>query len=127
MINPVNFKIVNNQYLNKQNLQNETSSNSFANTNKIELSNYEVGQAILNRNNISFRNLATPIEVTDKYNKRIENKDHLDLPNIHVYEYPDTNLKVLINLSSKLDYPLAHMEIYSNNDNYSPIRLKPFD
>ena len=124
MINPVNLNIVNNQYINKQNLQNGVVRPSFADTSNIELSNYEVGQAILNRNNISFRNLAMPIEVTDKYNKKIEGKDHLDLPNIHVYEYPDTNLKVLINLSSKLDYPLAHMEIYSNNDNYSPINAK---
>lgn len=122
MINPVNFKIVNNN-LNKQNLHNETANKSFT-YNNIELSNYKVGQAILNRNNISFRNLATPIEITDKYNKKIEGKDHLDLPNIHVYEYPDTNLKVLINLSSKLDYPLAHMEIYPNDDNYNPINAK---
>ena len=28
--------------------------------------------------------------------EKIEGKDHLDLPNIHVYEYPDTNLQVFI-------------------------------
>ena len=65
--------------------------------NAIQLSGYNVGGAILARNNITFRNLATPIEVTDKYNKKIEGKDHLDLPNIHVYEYPDTNLQVIVN------------------------------
>ena len=37
----------------------------------LRLSNYKVGQAILNRNNISFRNLASPIDVTDKYNKTL--------------------------------------------------------
>ncbi len=63
---------------------------------EIELPGYNVSGAIFARNNITFRNLATPIEVTDKYNKKIEGKDHLDLPNIHVYEYPDTNLKVFI-------------------------------
>ena len=62
----------------------------------IELSGYETGQAILARNNITFKNLATPIEVTDRYNKKTFGKDHLDLPNIHVYEYPDTNLQVFI-------------------------------
>ena len=69
MINSVSFNIINNQYINKQNLQKGVSKPLFANTNNVELSNYEVGQAILNRNNISFRNLTTPIEVTDKYNK----------------------------------------------------------
>lgn len=64
---------------------------------EIELPGYNVSGAILARNNITFRNLATPIEVTDKYNKKIEGKDHLDLPNIHVYEYPDTNLQVIVN------------------------------
>lgn len=100
MINPVNLNVVNNQY-NKQNSQNSVLKPSFADTNNVKLSNYEVGQAILNRNNISFRNLAMPIEVTDKYNKKIEGKDHLDLPNIHVYEYPDTNLKVFVNMVDK--------------------------
>ncbi len=101
MINSVSFNIINNQYINKQNLQNGVLKPSFADTHNTELSNYEVGQAILNRNNISFRNLATPIDVTDKYNKKTEGKDHLDLPNIHVYEYPDTNLQVFINEVNK--------------------------
>ena len=67
-----------------------------------ELSNYDVGQAILNRNKISFRKIQKPIEVTEKYNKRIEGKDHLDLPNIHVYEYPDANLQVFVNADDKI-------------------------
>ena len=70
MINSVSFNIINNQYINKQNLQKGVLNHLIANTNNVELSNYEVGQAILNRNNISFRNLTTPIEVTDKYNKK---------------------------------------------------------
>ena len=67
-----------------------------------ELSSYEVGQAILNRNKISFRKIQKPIEVTEKYNKRIEGREHLDLPNIHVYEYPDTNLQVFVNADDKI-------------------------
>ena len=102
MVNPVNLNIVNNQY-NKQNSQNGVLKPSFADTGNVKLSNYEVGQAILNRNNISFRNLVTPIDVTDKYNKKIEGKDHLDLPNIHVYEYPDTNLQVFVNADDKIE------------------------
>lgn len=99
MINPVSFNIVNNQYLNQQERQNQKLN---LHTNNEELSNYEVGQAILNRNNISFRNLAMPIDVTKKYDKRIEGKDHLDLPNIHVYEYPDTNLQLFVDVNSNL-------------------------
>ena len=102
MINPVNLNIVNNQY-NKQNSQNSVLKPSFADTNNVKLSNYEVGQAILNRNNISFRNLAMPIEVTDKYNKKIEGKDHLDFPDRHVYEYPDTNMQGYVNADDKIE------------------------
>ena len=119
MINSVSFNIINNQYINKQNLQNGVSKPLFANTNNVELSNYEVGQAILNRNNISFRNLTTPIEVTDKYNKKTEGKDHLDLPNIHVYEYPDTNLQVFINKnnnsSNDKEKVVMALDIYNKN------------
>lgn len=67
-----------------------------------ELSSYEVGQAILNRNKVSFRKIQKPIEVTEKYNKKIAGKNHLDLPNIHVYEYPDTNLQVFVNADDKI-------------------------
>ena len=102
MIKAVNLNVVNNQYINKQNLQNGVLKSSFANTNNVELSNYEVGQAILNRNNISFRNLASPIDVTDKYNKKNEGKDHLDLPNIHVYEYSDTNLRAIVDKNENM-------------------------
>lgn len=123
MMNPINFNIVNNQYINKQNSQNGVLKPSFADASNTELSNYEVGQAILNRNHISFRNLATPIEVTDKYNKKIEGKDHLDLPNIHVYEYPDTNLQVFVNADDKikphenneLEHPKYMMLIENNS------------
>ena len=100
MMNPVSFNVVNNQYLNKKTQKGEKLNNSLPQTS--ELSNYEVGQAILNRNNISFRNLTTPIEITDKYNKKTEGKDHLDLPNIHVYEYPDTNLQVFVNADDNI-------------------------
>lgn len=99
MINPVSFNIVNNQYLNQQERQNQKLN---LHTNNEELSNYGIGQAILNRNNISFRNLAMPIDVTKKYDKRIEGKDHLNLPNIHVYEYPDTNLQLFVDVNSNL-------------------------
>ena len=90
----------------------------------LELANYEVGQMILNRNNISFRNLTTPIEVTDKYDIKTEGKDHLDLPNIHVYEYPDTNLQVFVNAddnikafeNNKLEFP--RYSIFIENNDY---------
>jgi len=30
-------------------------------------------------------------------NKKVEGKSHLDLPNLKVYDYPDTNLRVFVN------------------------------
>ena len=128
MIKTVNLNVVNNQYINKQNLQNGVLKPSFADTHNTELSNYEVGQAILNRNNISFRNLATPIDVTDKYNKKIEGKDHLDLPNIHVYEYPDTNLQVIFdenqNIPKGVNLLEARLFFSKSQTNNSPLKDK---
>ena len=77
----------------------------------LELSDYKTGQAILARNNISFRNLSTPIEVTDKYNKKVEGKDHLDLPNVHIYEYPDTNLQLMIDENPNMQHCLNSIEL----------------
>ena len=132
MIKAVNLNVVNNQYINKQNLQNGVLKPSFADTHNTELSNYEVGQAILNRNNISFRNLATPIDVTDKYNKKTEGKDHLDLPNIHVYEYPDTNLQVIMNIDDHistndknfLEQPQILVQILKNSNDAKKENVK---
>ena len=98
MINPINIS-TNPIYYSKMPVKQMQGGNT---TPSFELSDYKTGQAILNRNNISFRNLATPIEVTDKYNKKVEGQDHLDLPNIHVYEYPDTNLQVYINADENI-------------------------
>ena len=112
MLNSVNkINIINNY---KQPINNESSGNeTFLNTpfRKQELSGFEVGQAILARNNISFRNLAMPNEITNKYNKKIEGKDHLDLQNIHVYEYPDTNLKLVLNIADKIKNPIVTMTL----------------
>ena len=94
MINPINISANSIFYQSKPAKETKPASIS---TPSFELSDYKIGQAILARNNISFRNLAAPIEVTDKYNKKIEGKDHLDLPNVHIYKYPDTNLQVFIN------------------------------
>ena len=99
MINSVNLNNVNNKFYSKP-ISNQKQDEETEKRN-VGLSGYEASQAILNRNNITFRNLTTPIEVTDKYNKKIEGKDHLDLPNIHVYEYPDTNLQVFVNEVNK--------------------------
>lgn len=62
----------------------------------IHLSGYQAGQAILARNNISFKNMTTPVEITDVYNKKTDTKNSIDTKNIHVYKYPDTNLKLII-------------------------------
>ena len=100
MINSVNLNNVNNKFYSKP-IFNQKQGEETEKRN-VGLSGYKASQAILNRNNITFRNLTTPIEVTDKYNKKIEGKDHLDLPNIHVYEYPDTNLLTIIDKNENM-------------------------
>lgn len=67
-----------------------------------ELPKYEVGQAMKAQMGIGFKQNSMPIEVTHLYNKKVEGKDHLDLPNIHVYEYPDTNLQLFVNVDDKV-------------------------
>ena len=116
MLQPVSY-VLNSNFV-KTNSKNDKQVfvNDIPNNNQTELANYEVSRAILNRNSISFRNLSQPIEVTDKYNKKIEGKDHLDLPNIHMYEYPDTNLQVIVNTqeNSKLNTPKYSIMIENN-------------
>ena len=58
---------------------------------------FQKNQALFTMNNISFKNIIKPAELTNIYNIKTEGKDHLDLPNVHVYKYPDTNLQVFIN------------------------------
>ena len=99
MTNPINISTNSIYYTNKQAKETKPAGISTPN---FELSDYKTGQAILARNNISFRNLAVPIEVTDKYNKKVEGKDHLDLPNVHIYEYPDTNLQIFVNADENI-------------------------
>ena len=116
MINPINIS-TNPIYYSKMPAKQSQGGN--VTTPNFELADYRTGQAILARNNIAFRNLATPIEVTDKYNKKIEGKDHLDLPNVHIYEYPDTNLKVIVDKTnlinkSQLNLSIINMEATTN-------------
>ena len=74
-----------------------------------ELAGYEVGQAVMAQRGVVFSSV--PNDVTSKYNVIKDDETHLNLPNIQVYEYPDTNLKVVVNKGKDLDYSLAGMEI----------------
>lgn len=108
LVQPINISQI------KKNIQSiDNSENCQLSSNKmLELSGYQAGRAMLAQNNVSFKNLAMPIEVTDKYNKKIEGKEYLDLPNIHVYEYPDTNLQIIVNeISNTTDKNKFQMSI----------------
>ncbi len=100
MINPINIST--NPICYQKTPVNQTSNPQVLQQDNFELSNYKSAQAILVRNNISFKNLVMPIEITDKYNKKSEGMEHLDLPNIHVFEYPDTNLQVIMNVDKSI-------------------------
>ena len=47
-------------------------------------------------------NCSTPVETTQNYIPKTKSADHLNLPDIHVFEYPDTNLKVIINADENI-------------------------
>ena len=113
MINPIQSI-----YLNHYSYKSSVPQGSQQDSGQLQdLSGYTVGQAILVRNNISFRGCAEPIDVTPLYNKRIEGKDHLDLPNIHVYEFPDTNLQAIVNVdeNSLLSKSIMGLVVQSQN------------
>lgn len=113
MIKPINLTIGNNQHLNNLNKRDKILDDSFLNTNIMELSNYKVGQSMLNCNNISFRNLEMPVEITDKFITKSDSRNHLNLPNIHVYENPNTNLQVFVNADNNI-------ETYDNSELSNP-------
>jgi len=119
MINPINFNKINMQGMPAK---SQTTNKTAQTSDTMELSGYKAGQAILARNNVTFRNLAQPIEVTDKYNKKVEGKDHLDLPNIHVYEYPDTNLQVFVNINNNCKNSQLATLIDSLEDDYDVLK-----
>lgn len=99
----------------KQNIQSDAQYD-------VGLPDFNTAQAILARNNITFRNLDKPVEITNLYNKKTEGKDHLNLPNIHVYEYPDTNLMMILDIAEEIDYPLVKMELENQGKkNFNPI------
>ena len=95
MINPIGVNSLNKNSGLETKKSDEKSSFTARETELYPL-NYKVGQAFAGMSGITFKNLAKPVEVTNLYNKKVEGKDHLDLPNIHVYEFPDTNLQVFI-------------------------------
>lgn len=97
MIKPISAINTNQYYRKSEKVQNQPLSTNQT----LELSGMYAGRAMLARNNISFRNLSKPVEITHLYNKKTKGKDHLDLPNIHVYEYPDTNLRVFVNVDER--------------------------
>ena len=86
-----NYQINNRLNHSKKTLEVASSTSSY------NYSGFELGQTLKAQQGFAFRGLSTPIEVTHLYNKKTEGKDHLDLPNIHVYEFPDTNLRVFVN------------------------------
>ena len=69
----------------------------------INLSGYQAGKAILARNNISFKNIPAPVEITAVYNKKTDTKNSIDTKNLHVYKYPDTNLKLIIHTDKNVN------------------------
>ncbi len=129
VINPIGIKSLSTY----SKFQNKTSDKSFtSNVWETYPLDYRVGRAFAGMSGITFKNLAQPIEVTSLYNKKVEGKDHLDLPNIHVYEFPDTNLQVIVNAdnniktddNSVLYNPKISILIENNNESIDSVKEK---
>lgn len=100
MLAPINNIYNNNNYKLKP---LKSKNKNFVDIKSMELMDYNSARAILTNYSVNFKGIAQPIETTHLYNKKVEGKDHLDLPNIHVYEFPDTNLKVFVNSEASID------------------------
>ena len=74
--------------------------------------------------NITFRgkNSSAPVERTADYIPKIKSTDHLDLPNIHIFEYPDTKLRVFINNASNYTMPQLNIILEPDTQKYNPIK-----
>ena len=71
--------------------------------------------------NITFRgkNNSAPVEITADYTPKIKSNDHLDLPNVHVFEYPDTKLQLFLNtpnVSNKDEKNKIAVKLYLSNN-----------
>ena len=131
MINPIGINSLN-KYARFETKKSADNSAFVLNETELCPLDYKVGQAFAGMSGITFKNLAKPVEVTNLYNKKVEGRDHLDLPNIHIYEFPDTNLQVIVNAdkniktddSSVLDNPKLSIVIENSNDNINPMKEK---
>ena len=99
VINPIGVNSLN-KYSGLETKKSDEKSSFTARETELYPLNYKVGRAFAGMSGITFKNLAKPVEVTNLYNNKAEGKDHLDLPNIHVYEFPDTNLNAFIILDN---------------------------
>ncbi len=85
----INRKEIKNQpYINSANILNKASDN-FVNS-------YYMPPNITFKGNM-IENSTAPVETTANYIPENKGADHLDLPDVHVFEYPDTNLQVFVN------------------------------
>ena len=71
--------------------------------------------------NITFsgKNNSAPVETTADYMPQIMSNDHLDLPNIRVFEYPDTKLQLFLNtpnVSNKDEKNKIAVKFYLSNN-----------
>lgn len=98
MIQPINFYNVNMRHLNFRGdeTQQKTNNNQQTQTKPAELAGYKTSQAVLANKNITIKNDNNPVEITSKLNKVTPGKSHLFVPSIHVYEFPNTKLRVFI-------------------------------
>ena len=118
MIKPIS---ISNQFVLKNQQIKKQQKESVGKQSYADFSGYQVGQALKAQSGIGFKQNSMPVEVTHLYNKKVEGKDHLDLPNVHVYEYPDTNLQLFVNVDNNIKQNEQSIIFFINNQNSNSI------
>ncbi len=101
MINSINFST--NIRINYPSRKKSENLQQVKISKKMELSNYQIERTYFQPRLVSFKGVSKPKDVTSKYNVNEGKEGSIDLSNINVYEYPDTNLQVIVNKISGID------------------------
>ena len=97
MIKPISASVLNPYFNQRGFVKNEKMTEPTVSTG-MELSDSNVGRAMLAALNVNFKanNTNEPKEITSLLNKNADSSNGLNLSDVHVYEFPDTNLRLFV-------------------------------
>lgn len=97
MIKPISANVINPYFNQRGSVKNEKITDPVVNSG-MELSGSDIGRAMLASLNVNFKSKTTiePKEITSILKKDVDVANSLNLSDVHVYEFPDTNLRLFI-------------------------------